>query len=109
MKGFVRRRNTTSKITDVEKLVHEAIDSITPEDWRKCVEHVRKQEKYFLEMDKKFEEYQRDEFENIQFGTLNEILATDVATYNLQNPSMSYSFPNLGSPFEKLSHTFKIV
>ena len=60
-------------------------------------------------MDKKFEEYQRDEFENIQFGTLNEILATDVATYNLQNPSMSYSFPNLGSPFEKLSHTFKIV
>ena len=100
MKGFVRRRNTTSKITDVEKLVHQAIDSITPEDWRKCVEHVRKQEKYFEEMDKKFEEYQKDEYENIQFGTLNEILATDVAAYNLQNPSMLYSVPNLFSPFE---------
>ena len=83
----MRRRNTTSKITDVEKLVHEAIDSITPEDWKKCVEHVRKQEKYFEEMDKKFEEYQKDEFENIQFGALDEMLATDVAKYHLQNPS----------------------
>ena len=46
-------------------------------------------------MDKKFEEYQNDEFENIQFGTLNEMLATDVAAYNLHNPSMSYSVPNL--------------
>ena len=95
----MRRRNTTSKITDVEKLVHEAIDSITPEAWRKCVEHVRKQEQYFREMDKKFEEYQRDEFENIQFGTLNEMLATDVAAYNLQNPCRLYSLPNLYSPF----------
>ena len=89
MKGYVRRRNTTSKITDVEKLVHEAIDNIKPEDWKKCVDHVKKQEDYFREMDAKFEKYQNDDsLENVQFGQLDEVLATDVAAFQLQNPSM---------------------
>ena len=83
----MRRRNTTSKISDVERLVNDAIEQITPEDWRKCVEHVKKQEKYFAEMDKKFEAYQNDDCETISFGRLDEILATDVAAYQFQNPS----------------------
>ena len=95
MKGYVRRRNTTSKITDVEKLVHEAIDNIKPEDWKKCVDHVKKQEDYFREMDAKFEKYQNDDdLENVQFGQLDELLATDVAAFQFQNPSM-YSDLNL--------------
>ena len=83
----MRRRNTTSKITDVEKLVHEAIDNIKPADWKKCVDHVKKQEDYFREMDAKFESYQSDECENLQFSQLDEILATDIASFHLQNPS----------------------
>ena len=98
----MRRRNTTSKITDVEKLVHEAIDSITPEAWRKCVEHVKKQEAYFKEMDAKFQKYQNEEFENIQFGQLDDLLATDVAAYHLQNPS-KYSETNLNHPWNKFN------
>ena len=93
LKGYVRRRNTTSKITDVEKLVHEAIDSIKPEDWKKCVDHVKKQEEYFREMDAKFESYQSDDFETLQFGQLDEILATDVAAFQLQNPSTFIQWP----------------
>ena len=84
----MRRRNTTSKITDVEKLVHEAIDNIKPEDWKKCVDHVKKQEDYFREMDAKFEKYQNDDnLENVQFGQLDELLATDVAAFQLHNTS----------------------
>ena len=87
LKGYVRRRNTTSKISDVEKLVNEAIDTITADDWKKCVDHVKKQEKYFSEMDKKFEAYQNDDCETISFGRLDEVLSTDVAAYQFQNPS----------------------
>ena len=94
MKGYVRRRNTTSKISDVERLVNEAIEQITPEDWRKCVEHVKKQEKYFADMDKKFEAYQNDDCDTISFGRLDEVLATDVAAYQFQNPSKFLSFSN---------------
>ena len=93
LKGYVRRRNTTSKITDVEKLVHEAIDSIKPEDWKKCVDHVKKQEEYFREMDAKFESYQSDDFETLQFGQLDEILAPDIAAFQLQNPSTYIQWP----------------
>lgn len=34
--------NTTFKMADVEELVNNALDSVTFEDWRHCVEHCEK-------------------------------------------------------------------
>lgn len=31
--------NTTFKIADVEKLVNEVVDSVTVDDWKRCVKH----------------------------------------------------------------------
>lgn len=42
IKGRVAEKNTTFKIADVEALTHEALDSITIEDWKKCVSHCEK-------------------------------------------------------------------
>jgi transposase len=39
VKGEVATKNTTFKIADVEKLMHEAIDAVTTENWEKCVRH----------------------------------------------------------------------
>ena len=55
IKRYVRQRNTTSKISHVEKLVLEGIESITPEAWANCVRHVKDQEQYFWERDAEFE------------------------------------------------------
>jgi len=48
VKGEVATKNTTFKIADVEKLMHEAIDAVTTENWEKCVRHAEElQNKYF--------------------------------------------------------------
>ena len=82
---YVRKRNTTSKIKDVYKLVLEGIDSITPEAWANCIRHVKAQEDYFRESDAKFEAFQNESLEEIEFGSLEEILAPDVAAAKFQN------------------------
>ncbi|XP_060843069.1 uncharacterized protein LOC132923230 [Rhopalosiphum padi] len=48
VKGRVAEKNSTFKIADVETIVHEEIDAVTPEDWAKCGEHcVKIQEEDF--------------------------------------------------------------
>ncbi|KAE9528685.1 hypothetical protein AGLY_012260 [Aphis glycines] len=42
VKGEVATKNTAFKLADVEKLVHETIDSVTTENWEKCVRHAEK-------------------------------------------------------------------
>jgi len=42
VKRQVATKNTTFKIADVEKLMHEAIDSVTKEDWINCVRNTEK-------------------------------------------------------------------
>ncbi|KAL4084167.1 hypothetical protein QTP88_028000 [Uroleucon formosanum] len=42
VKRQVATKNTTFKIAGVEKLMHEAIDSVTKEDWINCVRHTEK-------------------------------------------------------------------
>ena len=42
VKGYVAERNSTFKIADVEKLTHEAINSITTAAWKDCVKHAEK-------------------------------------------------------------------
>lgn len=40
IKGEVASKNTTFKMEDVEKLIHEAMDAVTIDDWKKHVKHV---------------------------------------------------------------------
>lgn len=42
VKGEVASKNTTFKIVDVERLMHEAIDAVTPSNWERCVRHAEK-------------------------------------------------------------------
>lgn len=44
VKGEVARNNTTYKLADVQILFQNAISNVSPENWRKCVEHVLKVE-----------------------------------------------------------------
>ena len=87
LKMYVRKRNTTSKIKDVERLVHEGIDSITPEAWKNCIRHVIDQENYFWEKDSELAAYENDELEDEDFGYMDEVLAGDVAAAIFNNPS----------------------
>ncbi|XP_047541814.1 uncharacterized protein LOC125074529 [Vanessa atalanta] len=44
VKGYVARNNTTFKMVDVKKLLQEALKNITPEKWKNCISHVKKEE-----------------------------------------------------------------
>lgn len=49
VKGYVAQRNNTFKMSDVERLTHEAIDSISVTAWADCVRHAEKlQEEDYL-------------------------------------------------------------
>ena len=89
---YVRRRNTTSKIKDVERLVWEGIDSITPEAWQACIRHVEEQEQYFWEKDAALEAFENEELEDVEIGPMDEILAGDVASAIYNNPSSKLQF-----------------
>ncbi|XP_022172555.1 uncharacterized protein LOC111035299 [Myzus persicae] len=39
VKNQVATKNKTCKMVDIEKLTHEALDSVTQHDWEKCVRH----------------------------------------------------------------------
>ncbi|KAF0715122.1 THAP-type domain-containing protein [Aphis craccivora] len=39
VKGEVAKNNTTFKFADVEKLLNDALDSVTVENWKKCTDH----------------------------------------------------------------------
>lgn len=42
LKGYVKDRNNTFKLKDIEKLFMEAISTITPEKWISYVDHVKR-------------------------------------------------------------------
>lgn len=39
VKGEVARSSKPFKMVDIEKLTHEALESVTQHDWKKCVRH----------------------------------------------------------------------
>lgn len=41
MKGYVKTRNSTFKLKDVEKLFYEAVAAVSPEQWSKYVNHAK--------------------------------------------------------------------
>jgi hypothetical protein len=49
VKREVSDRNKTFKLADVERLMSDAIDRVTVQDWQKCVRHAeRLQDDYFV-------------------------------------------------------------
>lgn len=49
IKNEVASKNHTFKIADVEKLTHEAIQNVTIENWKRCVEHAENIQKQDIE------------------------------------------------------------
>lgn len=56
VKGFVARKNTTYKMKDVQTLFEEALKEVNAEKWRKCIEHVIKEEQKMWELDNLIEQ-----------------------------------------------------
>lgn len=40
VKGFIARRNTQFKLANLQSLLLEAIDSISPHLWQQCIKHI---------------------------------------------------------------------
>ena len=51
MKNEVAQENVTFNITDVKKLMEEAMAHVTPNNWKKAVGHVKKVEAAFRKLD----------------------------------------------------------
>ena len=51
LKGKLARLNLTLKKKDVKKLTEDAFESISPEDWASCCQHVKDVEKRFYATD----------------------------------------------------------
>ncbi|XP_054270710.1 uncharacterized protein LOC128991656 [Macrosteles quadrilineatus] len=42
LKGYVKERNKTFKLGDIQKLFMESISTVTPEQWKKYVDHAKR-------------------------------------------------------------------
>lgn len=56
VKNHVAANNTTFKLADVKRLLEEGVEKVTEEDWKKCIEHVKKEEAKLWELDNLIEE-----------------------------------------------------
>ncbi|XP_055932005.1 uncharacterized protein LOC129962281 [Argiope bruennichi] len=56
IKGHVARENKTFKLNDVKELVIQAIQKVTIDNWKKCINHVTTKEKEMWEIDGLVEE-----------------------------------------------------
>ena len=52
VKHFVAKGNTTYRMSDVKKLVEDGLESITPEKWKKCCDHVIELENYYTKSER---------------------------------------------------------
>lgn len=73
VKGKIAEENTSFKIADVEKLAHDALDSVTVDDWKRCVTHCNK--------------LQDDDY--VKEGLRDEILEPIIMTINPEDSSES--------------------
>lgn len=51
VKNQVAKNNSTFEMVDIERLTHEALDSVTQDDWEKCVRHAEKLQDQDYEME----------------------------------------------------------
>jgi len=75
VKGEVAKNNTTFKFADVEKLLNDALDSVTVENWKKCTDNCHN--------------LQEEDF--IKEGLKDEILTPIIMTINPDESSDSES------------------
>jgi len=73
VKGEIANKNNSFKITDVENLANIAIESVTVDNWKRCVDH--------------FERLQEEDF--IKEGFRDQILEPIVLTINPDDSSES--------------------
>lgn len=73
VKNEVATKNVSFKISDVEKLVNEALDAVTIDNWRRCVSH--------------YEKLQENDF--IKEGLRDEVLEPIIITINPDTDSES--------------------
>jgi len=66
VKGKIAEENTSFKMVDVEKLAHDALDSVTVDDWKRCETHCNK-----LQGDDYVKEGLRDEILEPIFMTIH--------------------------------------
>lgn len=55
VKGYVARENRTFKLVDVQRYLQEAIQNVSAEDWKKCIQHVLKEEQKMWDVDNRIE------------------------------------------------------
>ncbi|XP_046145947.1 uncharacterized protein LOC123989268 [Osmia bicornis bicornis] len=51
IKNYIKTRNTTYKLDDVQRLLYEAVEDVTAESWQNFIRHTRGEENRFLEID----------------------------------------------------------
>lgn len=51
VKHHVKMNNKTLKLPDVQNLLHEGVERVTPDMWKNCINHVIKVEDKFFEVD----------------------------------------------------------
>lgn len=51
VKGTVARNNSSYKMAALKPLLEVALQNVTAENWRKCIEHVMKEEERMWELD----------------------------------------------------------
>lgn len=51
IKGYVARHNTSFKLRDIRPLVELAASRVSADDWKKCIQHVIKEEERMWELD----------------------------------------------------------
>lgn len=56
VKGYVKRENNTYKIDDVQRLLNEAINRVTPENWMNFIKHTIEEENKLWQIDDIMEE-----------------------------------------------------
>jgi len=76
VKGKVSKKNFTFKLNAISALAEEAINSVTPEEWKKCCEHVKKLEQEYWARDVAVDA----EVERVEFDVCSSDSATDTAS-----------------------------
>ena len=76
MKGYITRRNVSFKMTDVIELTHDAIASVTEDNWVSSYRHVEEVERKYWDADIAVEA----EMENIVIQVTSSDDDTDTAT-----------------------------
>lgn len=83
VKGFVASNNKTFKLSEVRNLLEEGIRMVTPDNWKKCIEHVEGEETKMWELDYASEKLVEQFVINLQDDSSSEFSDTSSAEESL--------------------------